>query len=231
MTAEDLRSLDLLVLFDDHHETFSTHTSSEATGMTRITLNIFDVTPLRAVALATVLSLVFTPLAAQDHQRGVDAYDAGDYATALREWLPLANQGHAYAQFNVGLLYDPIKLYQCGNRRCSTADALALGAGVRSMGITKTFDEALTWYRRAAGQGHARAQNKIGIIFEALLDDKTRALMWYRVSAMNGLDSGASNYNRLRRGYFVQQGQLETLARECINSNYQNCGTMEWSEW
>ena len=66
MTAEDLRSLDLLVLFDDHHETFSTHTIPEATGMTRITLNIFDVTPLRAIILAAVLSLVFTPLAAQE---------------------------------------------------------------------------------------------------------------------------------------------------------------------
>jgi hypothetical protein len=46
MTTEDLRSLDFLVLFDDHDETFSTHTSSEATGMTRIKL-----------ALATLLSL------------------------------------------------------------------------------------------------------------------------------------------------------------------------------
>ena len=40
MTAEVLRSLDLLVLFDDHHETFSTHTSPEATGMTRITYSL-----------------------------------------------------------------------------------------------------------------------------------------------------------------------------------------------
>ncbi len=52
MTAEVLRSLDLPVLLDDHHETFSTHTSSEATGMNRITLNILDVMPLGAVALA-----------------------------------------------------------------------------------------------------------------------------------------------------------------------------------
>ena len=55
MATEDLPSLDLLVLFDDHHETFSTHTSPEATGMTRITF-----------ALATALSLAFTPVAAQN---------------------------------------------------------------------------------------------------------------------------------------------------------------------
>jgi hypothetical protein len=59
MTAEVLRSLDLLVLLNNHAETFSTHTSPEATGMTRITLNIFDVTPLRAVALAIASVTVY----------------------------------------------------------------------------------------------------------------------------------------------------------------------------
>ena len=33
-----------------------------------------------------------------DFQKGVDAYDRGDYATALREWKPLAEQGNADAQ-------------------------------------------------------------------------------------------------------------------------------------
>ena len=32
-----------------------------------------------------------------DFQKGVAAYDAGDYATALREWTPLAEQGNASA--------------------------------------------------------------------------------------------------------------------------------------
>jgi len=29
----------------------------------------------------------------QDFQKGAAAYDSGDYATALREWTPLAQQG------------------------------------------------------------------------------------------------------------------------------------------
>ncbi len=33
------------------------------------------------------------------------AYDRGDYATALREWRPLAEQGHADAQFKLGVMY------------------------------------------------------------------------------------------------------------------------------
>ena len=56
MAIEVLPSLDLPVLFDDHHETVTTHTIPEATGMNRIT-----------TVLATVLSLAFTPLAAQEN--------------------------------------------------------------------------------------------------------------------------------------------------------------------
>jgi TPR repeat protein len=41
----------------------------------------------------------------QDFQKGVDAWDRGDFATALREWKPLAEQGDAVAQFNLGLMY------------------------------------------------------------------------------------------------------------------------------
>ena len=37
-----------------------------------------------------------------DFQKGLTAYDRGDYATALREWTPLAEQGDARAQFQIG---------------------------------------------------------------------------------------------------------------------------------
>jgi hypothetical protein len=47
---------------------------------------------LLAVALAAMLAL---PVAAQDYNKGVDAIERGDYATALREWRPLAEQGDA----------------------------------------------------------------------------------------------------------------------------------------
>ncbi len=33
------------------------------------------------------------------------AYQRGDYATALREWRPLAEQGNAKAQYNLGFMY------------------------------------------------------------------------------------------------------------------------------
>ena len=39
----------------------------------------------------------------QDFQKGVTAYESGDYATALREWTPLAEQGNADAQYKAGV--------------------------------------------------------------------------------------------------------------------------------
>ena len=39
-----------------------------------------------------------------DYQKGLDAYNKKDYATALREWKPLAEQGNADAQERYGEL-------------------------------------------------------------------------------------------------------------------------------
>ena len=40
-----------------------------------------------------------------DFQKGLTAYKSGDYATALREWTPLAKQGHARSQNALGSMY------------------------------------------------------------------------------------------------------------------------------
>ena len=40
-----------------------------------------------------------------DLQKGWDAYDSSDYTLALKEWLPLAEEGDASAQNNVAMLY------------------------------------------------------------------------------------------------------------------------------
>ncbi len=55
--------------------------------------------------LVFVLSLFIWPISAHaDFQAGMDAYNQGDYATAFKEWRPLAEQGDAAAQNNLGLM-------------------------------------------------------------------------------------------------------------------------------
>jgi len=49
--------------------------------------------------------LVGTPAFSADWSKGYAAYESGDYATALREWKPLAKQGDANSQYNLGASY------------------------------------------------------------------------------------------------------------------------------
>ncbi|MFP6712237.1 MAG: tetratricopeptide repeat protein, partial [Rhodospirillales bacterium] len=77
-----------------------------------------------------------------DFQKGFTAAQSGDFATALREWTPLAEQGSATAQFNLG------KLHQ------------------RGLGIPKDAKRAMYWFGLAASQGEASAMYEIGLIFD-----------------------------------------------------------------
>ena len=49
--------------------------------------------------------LLAAPAYAQDFDKGIAAYSRGDFATALKEWRPLAEQGHAKAQRDLGVMY------------------------------------------------------------------------------------------------------------------------------
>jgi TPR repeat protein len=170
MTAGFMRSLDLLLPFDDLHETFSTHTIPRATGMTRIT-----------TVLVTVLSLAFTPLAAQDLQKGYDAYRAGDYATALQEWTPLAEAGDVQAQYYLGYMYD------------------------HGLGVPQDYAEAVRWFRLAADQGNVRAQTNLGIMYkngDGVPQDFAEAVRLYRLAADQGDPDAQFNL-----GYMYSNGK------------------------
>ena len=113
------------------------------------------------------LTLVFASgVSAQDFQKGFDAYKSGDYASALREWKPLAEQGHAKAQSN-------------------------LGVDVRNgEGVPQDDAEAVRWYRLAAEQGIASAQSNLGVMYdegEGVPQDDAEAVRWYRLAAEQGM--------------------------------------------
>jgi TPR repeat protein len=64
---------------------------------------------LKKIVAAFIATLIFTStgsLLAQDFDKGFSAYEAGDFASALKEFEPLAEQGNANAQFNLGVMYD-----------------------------------------------------------------------------------------------------------------------------
>ncbi|MGY8963931.1 MAG: hypothetical protein ACKVKT_10275 [Rhodospirillales bacterium] len=54
--------------------------------------------------------VVGTPAFSADFQKGLTAAQSGDFATALREWTPLAKQVDADAQIMLGTMYFRSKL-------------------------------------------------------------------------------------------------------------------------
>lgn len=60
---------------------------------------------MRAALVAMMLVLLAGPVAAGPFEDGLSAYNRQDYATALRTWRPLADQGLVEAQFALGFMY------------------------------------------------------------------------------------------------------------------------------
>jgi TPR repeat protein len=93
------------------------------------------------------------------------AHGSQDYATAMRLFRPLADQGSAAAQYNLGIMYD------------------------RGQGVPQDYAEAVEWYRKAADQGHARAQYNLGFMYndgQGVPQDYAEAVEWYRKAADQG---------------------------------------------
>lgn len=157
---------------------------------------------------ALVLALGFGNAAtAGPLEDGQAAYDRGDFATALQNWRPLAEQGVARAQNNLGVLYENGK------------------------GVPQNIEEALKWYRLAAEQGYAGAQNNLGLIYalgRSVPQDPLRAYMWLNLasSTLTG-DLGkmiASSRDTVAALMSPQQiAEAAEMTRRCRESSYKQC--------
>jgi uncharacterized protein len=122
----------------------------------------------RFIALRLSVALSIICLAAPawaEFQVGIDAYNRGDFKTALREWQPMAEQGDARAQFYFGLLYE------------------------NGDGVPLDYAKARQWYEKAAVQGDAKAQLYLGLqssFGQGVPMDLVDAYMWYSLATGNG---------------------------------------------
>jgi TPR repeat protein len=110
---------------------------------------------LAALAMAALL----VGPAAGDYRAGKAAYQRGDYATALGEWLPLAQRGDASAQYNLGVMH------------------------AEGRGVPRDDAAAVRWYRKAADQGDVDAQRSLGLMYatgRGVPRDDVEAWRWLR---------------------------------------------------
>jgi len=145
-----------------------------------------------------------------DYVEGLLAYGSGDYNTALENWRPLAEQGHALAQFHLAVMYD------------------------NGEGVFPDKKEAARLYRLAAEQGDALAQYNLGVMYkngEGVFQDLEKSYMWLTLAWVNG-DEKAPEARHLVKQQMrldfslgdVAIKRAEKAVRQCYDSNYQDCG-------
>jgi TPR repeat protein len=155
------------------------------------------------------LLLILSADIAADYEKGFNAYSEGDYATALAEWQPLAEQGDAKGQFGLGLLYangwgvdlnddEALRWYGLAAGQGHGEAAYNLGVmNANGWGVPQSDEEAFKWYSLAAETGFTTAQVSLGkmyaVGFGAPLDP-VQAHMWYNIAAM--LDDYSANFER-----------------------------------
>ena len=120
-------------------------------------------------------------------------------------WYRLAaEQGLAKAQNNLGVMYK------------------------NGEGVLQDYAEAVKWYRLATEQGLASAQYNLALMYKlgrSVLQDNVMAHMWYNIAAANGFEkSGELRDERAGLMTSADISKAQSMARECMSSNYKNCG-------
>ena len=134
-------------------------------------------------------------------QRGKKFYNSKDYAEAVKWYRKAAEQGHADAQYNLGICYrngygvtqdndEAVKWYRKAAEQGLASAQCNLGyCYEKGKGVPQDEKEAVKWYRKAAEQGLAEAQNNLGICYEkgiGVPQDEKEAVKWYRKAAEQG---------------------------------------------
>ena len=104
-------------------------------------------------------------VSADSVEDAASAHARSDDATAFKILQPLAAQGDADAQYNLGATY------------------------FKGTGVPQDYAQALKWYRLSAAQGDPRAQHNLGVMYEkgqGVPQDSTEAVKWFRLSAAQG---------------------------------------------
>ncbi len=186
-------------------------------------------------ALCAGFTLGLTTPAGAGFKEGLAAYNRGDYATARLEWRPLAKQGDANAQFNLGLMYSKgrgvpqdfakaLQWYRKAAEQGNVSAQFSLGIFYATgRGVPQDDAEAVGWWHKAAEQGHANAQYNLGLMYSkgrGIPQDYAQAHMWYNLAASRhppGEDRDRAVKNRdivAKRMTPAQIAEAEKLARE-----------------
>ncbi|HDW3841041.1 TPA: SEL1-like repeat protein [Pseudomonas aeruginosa] len=161
------------------------------------------------------------------YEEGLKAYKNKDYAQALQEWRPLAEQGDARSQYSLGILYesgqgvakDDAIAVQWLTKAAEQGDKDAqfvLGFGYAvGRGVAKDDAKAVEWYTKAAEQGVAGAQFNLGSMYasgQGVAKDEAKAVQWFTKAAEQGHSFAKDRLSRLVGKYRQDFQDIRTAA-------------------
>jgi TPR repeat protein len=162
----------------------------------------FQARDMKKIFVVLICALSLQAPAWAGFAEGASAYNARNYALALKEITPLARAGNPDAQHLLGLMYYMgrgvardyrqafgwhLKAAQKGK-----ADAQYVVGAMYYTGNSVPQDQkhAVTWFRQAAEQGHAEAQHALGLMYRyhvaGMPQDVVIAYMLYNLAAASG---------------------------------------------
>ena len=193
---------------------------------------------LKAVILGMALFLA-QPVVAGPYEDGLTAWKRKDYATALRVWRNLAQQGHDRAQDKIGNMYfhgqgvpqsyeEAVRWFRKAAEGGNVGAQFFLGNIYESgLEIPQNYTEAMKWYRKAAEQGNPFSQNNLGIMYlygRGVSQNYILAHMWFNLAAATMLQSSRKNRDFVARKMTTSQiAEAQKLAVECLRKNYKGC--------
>jgi TPR repeat protein len=160
------------------------------------------------VGTVLTLALVFCLAAAawaDDVSDGDAAFHNGEYSKAVKLLLPLARQGDAVAQRDVGLMY--------------------FGGD----GLARDSREAVKWFSLSASQGQIGAQVNLGIAYatgEGVQRNPVQAYVWFNAAASQRTGKSVAARFRDHIATELSPDQLqraESIATRCRATSYSDC--------
>ena len=100
--------------------------------------------------IITIACGSFSMCWSDDFQKGMEAFNKGDFANAIKEWILFGEDGDAKAQYFLGLIY------------------------YKGKGVPQDHKTAIKWYTLSAEQGYAEAQFNLGLMYvlgEGVIED------------------------------------------------------------
>lgn len=167
------------------------------------------------LAIGFLLFQFAAPPATAGFRDAYDAYQRGDFRSAIRLFIPLAKQGDAIAQYHLGSMLAAgqgtprndemavrwLELAAHQDMVRAQHDLAKLLAGGR--GRKADIETALGWYRRAATAGHGPSQIALGMIHrtgDVVPTDPNAAYFWFSLAARNDDNAVAATARAFREG-------------------------------